>query len=345
ARVLRDKPTMVAARTRKPATDHPVVAEAEKPKRGFLAKLFGFGEEGDDEDAHEAAPSKAPVAVAHHSEPPKPAQVAAATAVPMPAARPARATRSGDFNLASASSTPAKLTPAAAQPSATDVINSRVDWRGQVTQEPETETVAQAAPAPGAIGAGGARFQWIVGPPGRPVAEGPPRPPAEIASATPPQEATGGLGDWPNNIRQDRGKGEMTLAYAAVAPTSETRTRSLGAIRPAAAEPARAAKPVAAAAPPPGSAWSAMQKSAPRIQDPWLRAIVMAPSAYYSMRVALLGPADFRSLTTLMRKPPSAIAMVFTVDPYNGLTSEGFAGSAVSFVPTITFGTRTAALN
>ena len=63
------------------------------------------------------------------------------------------------------------------------------------------------------------------------------------------------------------------------------------------------------------------------------------------MRVALLGPADFRSLTTLMRKPPSAIAMVFTVDPYNGLTSEGFAGSAVSFVPTITFGTRTAALN
>ena len=71
----------------------------------------------------------------------------------------------------------------------------------------------------------------------------------------------------------------MALAYAAVAPTGETRTRSLGAIRPAVAEPARAAKPVAAAAPPPGSAWSSVQKSAPRIQDPWLRAIVMAPSA------------------------------------------------------------------
>src|SRR5205085_3189899 len=137
----------------------------------------------DDEDAAEAAPSKAPVAVAHHSEPAKPAHATTTAAVPVPAARPARASRSGGFDLASASSTPVKLASASAQPSPADVINSRVDWRGQINPEPET-----VAPPPSAQAPGGARFQWIVGPPGRPVAEEPPRPPAEIASATPAQD-------------------------------------------------------------------------------------------------------------------------------------------------------------
>jgi hypothetical protein len=138
---------------------------------------------------------------------------------------------------------------------------------------------------------------------------------------------------------------ELALAYAATA--KEPRTRSLSGVvevpRPAVAsyEPARAQKTVAAVAPSAGSASSLVQKSAPRIQDPWLRAVVMAPSAYYSMRVALLGDRDYRNLVQFMRKPPSAVAMVFTVDPYFGLSSEHFAGAAVSFVPTI----RTAALN
>jgi hypothetical protein len=71
----------------------------------------------------------------------------------------------------------------------------------------------------------------------------------------------------------------------------------------------------------------------------------MAPSAYYSMRVALLGSPDYRNLTPFMRKPESAVAMVFAVDPYSGLSPECFEGPAVAFVPTVTFATRTAGLN
>jgi uncharacterized protein YcbK (DUF882 family) len=348
ARVLHDRPTQVA-RTRKPATDHDLtVADAQKPKRGFLAKLFGFGtDEGDDEDAEYASASavaantapanSAPANRASaHVEPAKPAQVAAA-AVPIPSARPTA--KSGQFTLASTSSRPVTLPPAA--PSPADIVSSRADWRGQ-TAEAET---AQAAPAPGAIGGNGQRFQWIAGPPGRPIPPADiPQPKLELATAA---DTTGGLGGWPDNAHNDRVPTDLVLAYAAP-PPAEPRTRSLSSVvdvpRPGAvAKPA----PVAAVAPlpAPSATSSLVQKSAPRINNPWLRAIVMAPSAYYSMRVALLGAPDYRGLAPLMHKPRSAIAMVFTVDPHSGLSTEYFGGPAVSFVPTITFGTRTAALN
>jgi len=329
ARVLHDH-IRVAARTRKPTGDNDVVvAEAQKPKPNFLAKLFGFGEEAEDEDAEAAS---APTTTARR-EAATPARVAS---VPMPPARPARVALASTSALASASA-----------PSPADIVKSRIDWNGEkVTPAPQPAAPiveAKAVAAPGAIGAGNARFIWIAGPPGRPAAEEPPRPKADLTSAAP--ATTASLGDWPNTLRNDRVPTDIALAYAAV-PPSEPRTRSLSSVvdvpHP---EPIRPARPAAVVGPSRPDTSSSIQKSAPRIQDPWLRGVVMAPSAYYSMRVALLGSPDYRNLAPFMRKPESAVAMLFTVDPYSGLSSEYFDGPAVTFVPTITFATRTAGLN
>ena len=83
-----------------------------------------------------------------------------------------------------------------------------------------------------------------------------------------------------------------------------------------------------------------------RIDDPWLRGIVMAPSIQDTMRVSVLGPTDYRSLQPLMAKPHTALAMGFSSDPRFGLVSQSFEGAAIAFLPTVTFmPSRAAALN
>jgi len=79
--------------------------------------------------------------------------------------------------------------------------------------------------------------------------------------------------------------------------------------------------------------------------DPWLRGVVLSPSVHFSMSVAMFGPPDYQLLADLMRKPSSVVTSAFCDDPYNGMTSEYFSGAAVAFVPTISFGARTAGLN
>jgi hypothetical protein len=83
-----------------------------------------------------------------------------------------------------------------------------------------------------------------------------------------------------------------------------------------------------------------------RFDDPWLRAMIVSPSAQSFMRTTLLGPTDFRNLGPHMHRPAGAVMMTFTDDPHLGMTCEKFAGSAVVFVSTITFRVaRTAALH
>jgi hypothetical protein len=62
------------------------------------------------------------------------------------------------------------------------------------------------------------------------------------------------------------------------------------------------------------------------------------------MSVAAFGAPDYRQLARLMQKPSSVLAMTFSADPQAGITSYAFSGSAVAFLPTVSF-TRTAALN
>jgi len=79
--------------------------------------------------------------------------------------------------------------------------------------------------------------------------------------------------------------------------------------------------------------------------DPWLRAVVLVPSVRGSMTLATIGRSDYRALATLMRKPTTTLALFFSDDPHLGLTADRFSGAAVAFMPTITFGMRTAGLN
>jgi uncharacterized protein YcbK (DUF882 family) len=81
-----------------------------------------------------------------------------------------------------------------------------------------------------------------------------------------------------------------------------------------------------------------------RYDDPWLRAMIMAPSLWDSMTATLYGVPDLAELRTLMRKPNSALTMSFNDDPYAGMSPSRFRGDAVVFLTTRAFTQRTASL-
>ena len=74
-----------------------------------------------------------------------------------------------------------------------------------------------------------------------------------------------------------------------------------------------------------------MLADATRLNDPWLRAVIVSPSVNRFLRVTMLGVRDFRSLAELMVKPASSVMMSFAADPNPGLTHDHFSGSAVVY--------------
>lgn len=310
-------------------------AAAQRPARKLFAALFGSKDE--DEDSETAAePNPAPAA---RVNPNKAAEAKSATPKAAEAKRVAAArlalrgtTRPGEtFSLASAESEPARLTGAAT--AGDDVIASRGLWDAPAaasqTKAPEQPAVA-AAQAP------------------RPRSE--PRPSAS--------DTTGAVGPWPIELATaaDRVPPELALAYAAqanvtaaappvtrslapsnVIPRNATTlqpTRVADAIKRTVSTPQPA--PVTAAAPERGPGTSP--------NDPWLRALVLAPDLQNYMTATLLGQADMRELVPLMEKPEAVVTMTFGDDPQLGIASDHFSGSAVVFVPTQSFAKRTVAL-
>ena len=81
-----------------------------------------------------------------------------------------------------------------------------------------------------------------------------------------------------------------------------------------------------------------------RLSDPWLRAIVVSPSVNRFLCISTLGVRDFRSLAELMVKPANSVMMTFAADPNPGLEYNHFNGSAVVFIPTVSYTLRTAQL-
>jgi hypothetical protein len=77
-----------------------------------------------------------------------------------------------------------------------------------------------------------------------------------------------------------------------------------------------------------------------RYDDPWLRAIIIAPRLYGSMTATLYGAPDFTALRTLMDKPTIAVVMSFSEEPYPGITTNGFSGEAVVPLNTYVFRQR-----
>jgi len=81
-----------------------------------------------------------------------------------------------------------------------------------------------------------------------------------------------------------------------------------------------------------------------RLNDPWLRALMVSPSVGDSLHVVALGAGDFRTLAALMVKPNSSLMMAFSADPNAGLADDHFSGSAIVFVSTVSYPMHTAGL-
>ncbi len=257
-----------------------------------------------------------------------------------PAAPPA------GFELASATTEVVRSAPPPTRPaqaaslvaqaslSATDVINERGYWHGLVEQSGTQQPVTVAAR----------------------TEEQPPRPPAYIPEVG-GNLATGSLAPWP---MPDRRSDDGALAYApanqlvsvATGPTGKPRVVARMAAAPATAPaPARdtsvtvragGAKPKAAA--PTQPARAAAGKPLDRTNDPWMRAMILAPNAHEFMSTSLYGAADFQTFGAYLQKPATSVMMTFSDDPHLGMSSEQFRGNAVVFVATVTFSQRTAAL-
>ncbi len=82
-----------------------------------------------------------------------------------------------------------------------------------------------------------------------------------------------------------------------------------------------------------------------RLDNPWLRAVILSPSVHRFLTTLALGARDLTSLAALMVKPSSSVLMTFSTDPTMGLPHDHFSrGTAIVFLPTVTYPTRTASL-
>jgi uncharacterized protein YcbK (DUF882 family) len=160
-----------------------------------------------------------------------------------------------------------------------------------------------------------------------------PRPPAEITDptdASASRETTSSITAWLNDAefgRPDRVPPNMALAYAAQAAPDAQRPDAL---TPPASSPRSATASTEVARIPP--------KAGQRYNDPWLRSITLATSVHYAMNVTVYGKLDVRHVRMMMIKPVTSVPMAFGGDPYDGMQTTRFAGAAVTFLPTVSYG-------
>jgi uncharacterized protein YcbK (DUF882 family) len=298
--------------------------------KSLLAALFNKDDEEDTESG-EAAPAAAPkpgrgtFSLASVDPKPETVRTAMVPMVPIPVARPPR---------------PAPLPVAA-------------------------PVISDVAPAPAPSSAH--RDDWTFA-----GLSEPPRPPAPVQAPppVPDTEITASAMQWPVRAADnDHVPLDMVLAYAAqpqrdrdvvavlrpepmgegparaaaVNTAAAAKTATLrdnvttvpkkNFVRPASAEPIVRAKPVVQTA-----------NAGMRYDDPWLRAMILAPSLSDSMTATLYGEPDLTELRALMNKPTTAVAMSFNSDPYPGISADRFSGEAVVFLTTFAFPRRTASL-
>ena len=295
-------------------------------KKSLLASLFNRDED-EENDSAQAAPGSA-----------------------VPAAP---ASRGGSFSLASVDPKP--------EPAHTAKVPTPTARPPRLAAPPaEAPAADDAAPEPVAAGSDHWAFAGLAEPP---------RPPAPVQAAprvpASHMDTTAGLMPWPvREADNDRVPLDMVLAYAAQ-PQRDRNVVSTVRPEPMGEEPIRAvaALPIktaalrenvtavpkknfvrAAATSPIVRAKPADQVANPgmRYDDPWLRAMILAPSLADSMTATLYGEPDFTELRALMNKPTTSVAMSFTNDPYPGITADSFSGEAVVFLNTYAFPQRTA---
>jgi hypothetical protein len=225
---------------------------------------------------------------------------------------------SGGFNLASASSQQVPAAPRPAQAasliSANDIINERGYWQGLV------ETPARPVPPADIPEARTAA-----------VAEAP------ITGSV----ARGSLAPWP---MPDRAPARDAMAYASPSAPVETRPGQAAKARVVAKLPGQRDGGTGTTAKQGARPGLATVKVGERFNNPWMRAMIVSPSAIEFMSTSLFGAPDTASLRPHLAKPASTVMMTFSDDPHLGMSSEQFRGNAVVFVATVTFRQRTAAL-
>jgi hypothetical protein len=89
---------------------------------------------------------------------------------------------------------------------------------------------------------------------------------------------------------------------------------------------------------------STRAKAGDQFNEPWLRSVIVSPSARSFLTATMMGQPDYRILGRFFDKPGSAVVMTFSGAADAELPTERFSGDAIVFVPTVSFATRTAAL-
>jgi len=179
---------------------------------------------------------------------------------------------------------------------------------------------------------------------------------SDAASAAP--EATAAIGA-PHN---DRAPAELALAYAeqatrdAAAPVTVT-SAPLPRIASAQVIPLQTAdnqttiaikragdRPVSTILTVANKKVARALADARRLDDPWLRALLVSPSVSRNLSITALGARDFHTLAALMVQPRSSVMMTFTAEPGHDLATERFSGNPVVFVSTVSYPLHTAVL-
>src|SRR6516162_7188380 len=320
----------------------PAIATQDMPR--LMAE--GQSLHGTAEAAQLAASRRQPAMVAKLVERTAPDRDAATTAKPAPAIsvaaqveKPRPPPQPVTFEMASAESHPVQLRPAQqaslairSATSANDVIDQRDYW-----QSPQ-DTGAGAPQATTAA----AQANTV------------PRPPAPIPAATTVASAdpavtesiSANLAPWPLPERGELRGG--ALAYAdpsAPVAAQQARPAPMGTFmaRPAAPPDTTVAlkrvgdRPSVLSSSAP-VAPAAAAKSGDPFNEPWLRALIVSPSAQNFLTASSFGVTDYRGLAPYLRKPATTVMMTFSNDPQLGLTARKFSGTAVVFVSTMTFG-------
>jgi hypothetical protein len=297
-------------------------------KRSFLASLFSREKDAEEVDDNtsardSAAPARIVTGKSTPAATPAPAApartvvasadpaapVATAANVPLPPRRPM-------YQIASAEIRPA-FNPREGQPdvaslTATDIINARGLW----------DSMAAAAPAANQSGAHNAGAQDMSA--ARRLLA------SSMHAAAGREVASAG----PFAVDQDRVPTEIALAYASDKPAMVKLFDRPATVVTTTGSGSVARKPDEGAV----TTHRAAVKPTDRLDDPWLRGLVLTGSVQRSLVVTRVGDPDFTALAQFMQKPGSAVMMTFSSDPHLGMSTDHFAGSAVVFPATVTFG-------
>jgi len=334
----------------------PMVASNERAAGNPFAKLLGLAREDDDEDS---GPSSAVASAAAPAD----TQYKLPTPVPLPVPMPAPGTSAKPAPTVTADAAGLKLVDDAS--------------KLKLVQVAALLPVPAAAPTPSQPAANAeltanqvilARGYWQGPPDGMAViTPAPARPSRRPASSNGNSNAAGAVGPF-GDPRVDRVAPE--LAYVEQSPAqAPAAANGIVAIRATAEQPAsptdqttpanpaaqavpngttiaikRLANQAASAIMTTGASTIVAIKSGIRLENPWMRAIVLAPSVHRFLTTLALGTHDFRALAALMVKPNRSVMMTFAADPNPGLDHDRFSGAAVVFVSTVSYPAHTAAL-